>query len=251
MLPSQTIKAMGSAPTWSAQPQQQMFAKADDPKDDDPDDDDPDDDDDDDDPEGGKDDDDKSKPKARPKGKSTSDWRREARQATRELNRQKTANATTKAAMTKALGLSSSDADDLTPAQLQEKFDRHEKDKVEAKIENSILRKTRKIDADLTDSRKFMREALELDPSDKDFDDDLQELIDTEVKRLGLDEDGGGDDGNDDAKGKPAAKRRRSGTPKGDDGAPKQWTLADLQKASPEAIVKAREEGKLAKIQGG
>lgn len=145
-------------------------------------------------------------------------------------------------AVLSALGINGDD--NLTPQQLKEKFEAADAETKGLKVENAVIKAASKagVDADeLTDSKKFMAEVAELDPTDKDFAADVKKLIDAEVKRKPSLKLGGSSNG---SKGGSSGKEVTGNNGKG------QLTRADLEKLSPKEIVEAQKAGRLDTLMG-
>lgn len=145
-------------------------------------------------------------------------------------------------------------------------------------VENALLKQARRHGADpdlLVDSRSFMSTLASLDPASDDFADELGEAVKAAVERNpsfkratpgdgssgtsnaagsgGSDGQGSGDAGQQGGKqgSRTTAPPSRSGTDEGHNGAGggnRQWTVEDVQKASPAEVDEAKEQGLLTAI---
>ena len=140
-------------------------------------------------------------------------------------------------AIAKALGLKGDDTPD--PAKLADDLTQSQSEARATKVENAVLRAESKagVNADaLTDSRAFMSTVEALDPADADFTSKLGDAITAAL------------DANPALKGTPQTPR--SGTEIAGTTATGQLTRADLATMSPDAIVKAKADGRLNDLLG-
>lgn len=138
------------------------------------------------------------------------------------------------------------------PDQLQQTITTREGELKQSRIENAILRSAPKLDADmdaLLDSRTFLAQLDDLDPADKTFAANVEKAIKAAIeanprlkKASSGDANGASGDGQN---GGQAPPRTGAGDFNGSPGGNRQWTAADVDKASAEQIEKAMAEGLL------
>ena len=160
------------------------------------------------------------------------DWEKKAKASNKQLEQVK-----------QLLGLGKNDT--LDPKQLKAALEESQGTSSELARDNAILRVANKlkVDADdLTDSKKFMAKVDALDPEDDGYNAKLRKLVEAEAKARNL---LGTSDDDESPK-----KAKKGGTPLKGDKPVTQLTREDLKGMSPEAIVKAQNEGRLKDLLG-
>jgi hypothetical protein len=152
-----------------------------------------------------------------------------------KLREQETKDAAFRKAMAKALGIGDDtevDADKLTGELTAAQATARQKD-----VELAVFKAAAKagVDGDaLLDSRSFLASVADLDPSDADFSTAVTQAVTTAAKGM-----------------KTTTARKTGGDfSAASGGGAAQWSEADLKKAKPEDVVKAREKGLLNKLMG-
>lgn len=171
--------------------------------------------------------------------KAIADLRRENASHRTKLNEFTNSDAAFKQNMAKLLGLADAEPD---PAALTEQLTKAQSEARQRAVELAVYRAAGKSGADgdaLLDSRSFLNSVNGLDPASTDFGQLVSDAVaaaisaNTRLKTTA-----------------PAAARSGGEFTTAPAGAGAQWSMADIEKASPDQINKARESGLLRNLMG-